>query len=342
MKYRLLSALLFSCILTKTSMVHANEKRPAAVVITAPVKFLATQDRIEAIGTSEAHRSVVLFPAVADRVTKVNFHSAQTVNKGDVLFQLDDRKEQAQAKQAQIHLDNAKRDLLRLKNSIKNGATTQSALDDAQTKVALGEVALIQAQNDIADHKVVAPFSGVVGLTDIEAGDWVTNQTKLTTLDDPSVLYIDFTAPEQALDLLKGTTHVRVSPWYDSGGHLDAKIAHVDSRIDSKSRTIRIKAAINNKQNRFIPGMSFKVALMNFGQQYAAIPEAALMWGPTGPYIWVAEQGKAKRVDVQVIQRQKSHVLVDGNIAQQQMLVVEGVQRLREGQAVNPQLAKVN
>ncbi|WP_234401279.1 efflux RND transporter periplasmic adaptor subunit [Pseudoalteromonas sp. T1lg23B] len=342
MKSRSLLALLVSCIVVTSTMLQANEKRPATAVITAPIEFVATHDRIEAVGTSDAHRSVVLFPAVADRVTKVNFKSAQRVNKGDILFQLDDRKEQAQAKHAQIQLDNAKRDLLRLQNSIKNGATTQSALDDAQTKVALAEVALTQAQNDIADHKVVAAFSGVVGLTDIEAGDWVTNQTKLTTLDDRSILYIDFDAPEQALDLLKDSTHVRVFPWYGNTGPIDAQIAHVDSRIDSQRRTIRIKAAIDNQQDKFIPGMSFKVALMNFGQRYAAIPEAALMWGPTGPYIWIAEQGIAKRVDVQVIQRQKNHVLVDGNIAQQQMLVVEGVQRLREGQAINPQLAKVN
>ncbi|OHU87911.1 MULTISPECIES: efflux RND transporter periplasmic adaptor subunit [Pseudoalteromonas] len=342
MKSRSLLAFIFFYIVVASNTLQANEKRPATAVITAPVEFVATQDTIEAIGTSEAHRSVILFPAVADRVTKVNFQSATIVSKGDILFQLDDRKEQAQAKQAQIQLDNAKRDLLRLQSSIKNGATTQSALDDAQTKVALAEVALTQAQNDIADHKVVAPFSGVVGLTDIEAGDWVTNQTRLTTLDDRSTLYIDFYAPEQAIDLIKESTHVRVSPWYDSQSQLDAEIAHVDSRIDIASRTIRIKAAIDNSRDKFIPGMSFKVALMNIGKRYPAIQEAALMWGPTGPYIWIAEQGIAKRVDVQVIQRQKNHVLVDGDITEQQMLVVEGVQRLREGQSVNPQMAKVN
>ncbi|CAH9058142.1 Multidrug resistance protein MdtA [Pseudoalteromonas sp. CIP111854] len=335
----LILALLLSAIAT---VVHGQDKRPATVVITAPLQFAATQQQITAVGTSEARRSVILFPTVADRVTQVSFRSGDKVTKGDILFQLDDRKEQAQALQTKIQLENAQRALTRLQESIKNGATTQSALDDAKTQVALAEVAFVQAQNDIEDHRVVAPFSGIVGISDIEVGDWVTNQTQLVSLDDRSTLYIDFKAPELALELLKNSTQVQVSPWQENQNQLQATISQIDSRVNANARTIRIRAELNNEQDIYLPGMSFKVVLSNLGQRYAAIPEAALMWGPIGPYIWVEKQGVAKRVNVQVIQRQNNQVLVDGDIQHQQMLVVEGVQRLREGQEVSPQLAKVN
>ncbi|MBD1581365.1 efflux RND transporter periplasmic adaptor subunit [Pseudoalteromonas sp. S16_S37] len=310
------------------------------MVITQPVQFIAAKEQITAVGTTEAWRSIVLYPAVADRVTHIGFKSGERVNKGDVLFQLDDRKEQAQALQAKIQLENAKRALARLQDSIKKGATTQSALDDAQTEVELAQVNLLQATNDIQDHRVVAPFSGVVGITDIEVGDWLTNQTRLVSLDDRSSLYVDFKAPEHALAMLKNSSEINVIPWHDEQGLQQANIADIDSRIDDKTRTIRVRALLKNDEDRFLPGMSFKVILTEFGKRYASIPEAALMWGPTGPYVWLSRQGAAKKVEVQVVQRQENKVLVKGDIQPQATLVVEGVQRLREGQKVTSQLAK--
>ncbi|WP_238937420.1 efflux RND transporter periplasmic adaptor subunit [Pseudoalteromonas sp. S16_S37] len=337
---QLRTLILFFALVGWSAESHSKEERPATMVITQPVQFIAAKEQITAVGTTEAWRSIVLYPAVADRVTHIGFKSGERVNKGDVLFQLDDRKEQAQALQAKIQLENAKRALARLQDSIKKGATTQSALDDAQTEVELAQVNLLQATNDIQDHRVVAPFSGVVGITDIEVGDWLTNQTRLVSLDDRSSLYVDFKAPEHALAMLKNSSEINVIPWHDEQGLQQANIADIDSRIDDKTRTIRVRALLKNDEDRFLPGMSFKVILTEFGKRYASIPEAALMWGPTGPYVWLSRQGAAKKVEVQVVQRQENKVLVKGDIQPQATLVVEGVQRLREGQKVTSQLAK--
>ncbi|NOU49411.1 efflux RND transporter periplasmic adaptor subunit [Pseudoalteromonas sp. JBTF-M23] len=337
---QLLNLILFFILLVWSASLFGKEERPATIVITQPIQFLASKEQVTAVGTADAWRSVVLYPAVADRVTHIGFKSGDRVNKGDLLFQLDDRQEQAKALQAKIQLDNAKRALARLQDSIKKGAATQSALDDAQTLVELAQVAVTQATNDIQDHRVVAPFSGVVGITDIEVGDWVTNQIKLVSLDDRSLLYVDFKAPEHALSMLKNQRKINVVPWHDEYSSLLASIADIDSRIDDKTRTIRVRALLNNENDQFLPGMSFKVILTKLGKRYASIPEAALMWGPNGPYVWLSQQGAAKKVEVQVVQRQENNVLVRGDIQSQEILVVEGVQRLREGQKITSQFAQ--
>ncbi|BBN81851.1 hemolysin D [Pseudoalteromonas sp. A25] len=332
--------ILFFLLAVWSVKLFSQEQRGATIVITQPVQFVATKERIDVVGTSEARRSIILYPAVADRVTYVGFKSGDKVKKGDVLFQLDDRNEQAKAQQAKIHLSNAKRTLARLQDSIKKGATTQSVLDDAKMQVELAQVALAQAKNDVQDHRVVAPFSGIVGISDIEEGDWVTNQTKLVSLDDRAALYIDFKAPEHAISMLKSNSEVRVTPWHDEQESVKVAVAQIDSRIDDRTRSIRVRALLSNENDQFLPGMSFKVALTQLGKRYASIPEAALMWGPTGPYVWLSELGVAKKTKVQVVQRQEGQVLVQGDIRAHETLVVEGVQRLREGQKITEQLAK--
>lgn len=314
------------------AQVVANSR--ATQVITQPVSFEQQTSRIEAVGSAEAVRSVVLYPAVADKVTSVNFTPGQRVEKGQVLLELDSRRQQVAVERATIQLRDAERTVERLKQSRQRGAIAQSDLDDAITQRDLLEVQLAEAKTELEDRIVRAPFSGVVGLTDVEQGDRITLQTAITTVDAREQLLINFNAPEDALPILQGNTSVQLSPWQSQSTVFNAKIAEVDSRIDSASRSIRARALLDNTADQFRPGMSFRVQLQLVGESFAVVPEAALLWGATSAYVWLAEQGKAKRVDVQIKQRLSGRLLVAGAIQPGDQLIVEGVQRLREGQAV--------
>lgn len=336
---RTLALLLITMICSTALQAQVAGSGRAAQVISSPVSFEQQISRVEAVGTAEAVQSVVVYPAVGDKVTAVNFVPGQLVERGDILLQLDARRQQVALDRATIQLADAQRTLTRLQESRKRGAIAQSELDDAITARDLIQVQLAEAKTELEDRTVRAPFSGVVGLTDIEQGDRITQQTAITTIDNRKQLLINFSAPETALTILQGNASVEVEPWQAAGQRVRADIQQVDSRIDSLNRSIRVRALLNNEKDLYRPGMSFRVILQQAGQEYAVIPEAALLWGATSAYVWLVDNGTAKRVDVQIRQRLSGRLLVSGALQPADELIIEGVQTLREGQAVNATLS---
>lgn len=313
--------------------------RQAKLVVTKPILFMNETRKVEAVGSAEAVRSIVLYPAVSDEIKEINFVPGQYIEKGKVLVRLDDRRQQIALKRAALTLEDTQRTVKRLSASYDKGAIPINELDLAKTQRDLAEVALEEARADLEDRHIVAPFDGVVGITDVEVGDRITEQTVITTLDSRSKLFINFKAPEASLPVLLNAPSVTLEPWSDKGKQVKAEIAQVDTRINEADRTLRARAVLDNSSDQFRPGMSFRVNLTIEGDRYAAIPEAALLWGATGAYIWLAEEGKAKKVDVSVHQRLRGTILVSGDVKEGDTLIAEGVQRLRTGQAITTELA---
>ncbi|MDT0605195.1 efflux RND transporter periplasmic adaptor subunit [Thalassotalea castellviae] len=314
--------------------------KSAANVITLPISFENITSRVEAVGTAEAIRSVVLYPAVADKVTEVNFVPGQRVEEREVLLRLDSRRQKVALERVTIQLADAERTVKRLIESRRKEAIAQSALDDAITARDLLKVQLIEVKTELEDRVVRAPFSGVVGLTDVEPGDRIGLQTPITTIDNRERLLINFDAPETALPMLQGKSTVELEPWQARGTRINAQIIEVDSRINLTNRSIRVRALLDNIDDVYRPGMSFRVIMQMFGEAYAVVPEAALMWGATTAYVWIVEDGKAKKIDVQIQQRLTGRLLLSGELKTNDQLIVEGVQSLREGQTVNAVLSK--
>lgn len=310
-----------------------GETRPADV-ISQSLQFEAQKLEIEAVGTAEAFRSVNIFPAAADKVVAVNFVPGQRVEKGMMLLELDARRQRTALERAKIQLNDASRTLTRLKQSKQRGAVTQSVLDDAATAQALAAVLVEEADDDLDDRTVIAPFSGVVGLTDVEVGDRIGINTLVTTIDMREQLFINFRAPESALSLLRSDSQVTVQPWTERNLTLPAVVTQLDSRVAETDRTIRARALLANDEDVYRPGMSFRVNLSFYGQRYAAIPESGLSWGTTGSYIWLVEHSKAKKVAVDIKQRLRGKILVSGEVSEGDELIVEGIQLLRDGEQV--------
>lgn len=303
----------------------------AANVIVEPVKMERTEHSVQAVGNAEAAKSVEIYPAVGDKVTGIFFKPGDHVEAGQRLLALDSRRQEASLQEAKIRLADSLRILTRLKESQAKGAVPQSDVDDAVTAHELAKVVVMQAKTELEDRSVLAPFSGVMGLTDVEVGDRITTQTMIATIDDIEHLFINFNAPENTIAMLKQSPTITVSPW-QSDKKLDANIAQIDSRINPQTRTLRTRVSIKNESEQFMPGMSFRVHIKASGEEFAAVPEAALLWGATGPYVWKSVDNKAIRVDVNIEQRLAGRLLVAGDLTQGEMLVVEGVQRLRPNQ----------
>lgn len=329
----LICSLFIFSLFNGAAMAQATEARPVQVVV-SPVQFERQSSRVEAVGTAEATQSVMLYPAVADRVTAVHFLPGDWVKAGDVLVELDARRQKVAVERARIVLADAERTVERMQESRKQGAVPQSQLDDAMTLRNIARVELSEAQVELEDRFIVAPFDGVMGLTDVEVGDRISLQTAIASIDSRKELYVDFQAPEDALNMLQADSSLTLRPWNNPSQSIPAALAQIDSRIDAQSRTVRVRAIIDNSEDKYRPGMSFRVNLEIMGDRYAVVPEAALLWGETGAYVWVAENEKARRVDVQIKQRFKGYILVAAALSADDLLITEGVQSLREDQPV--------
>lgn len=306
-------------------------------VIIQDLIYQTQESNLEAVGTAQAVKSVTLFPAVSERVVAVEFEPGQHVEKAQVLMRLYSERQSVALERAKIELEDAIRKNLLLEESIKKGAAPKSELDDAITAVALAKVVVKEAKIALDERIIRAPFAGVVGLTDLQVGDRVNLQSVITTIDHRESLFINFTAPEIAVDLLSQQPKVILVPWQNRSVSIEASIAQVDSRINEQDRTIRVRALLDNSQDNYRPGMSFRVNLTVPGQDYIAVPEAALLWSATGAYVWQMQDDKAARVDVKIRERLRGVILVEGEFDTSSPLVVEGVQQLRQGQALKAQ-----
>src|SRR5690554_4349122 len=306
----------------------------AALMVMQPVGFERIQRFVEAVGYAEALQSVAVYPAVGDLVLTVNFKPGDEVKQGDVLVRLDDRRQQVDLQRTRIQLEDAERTVKRLASSRAQGAIPQSELDAAETARDLLKVAVREAEVAYEDRQVRAPFDGIVGITDVERGDRITAQTLITTIDKRDQLYIDFNAPEVAIELLQQGAELSVRPWASRTTEIDAEVVQVDSRVDAVNRTLRVRAKIDNSNDLWRPGMSFRVGLSYQGDSYAVVPEAALMWSADGAYVWKSSDGKAQRINVDIRQRLEGRILVSGDLQLGDQLIVEGVQTLRAGQQV--------
>lgn len=311
----------------------SESSAPLVKVTTQPVQLQGNDRVFEAVGTGRARLSIEVYPGVSDEVTEVRFKAEDKVEKGDVLVQLDDREERLAVRLAEVELKDARSLLDRYERAVQRGGVPQSEVDAARADFDSAEVALEQAQLDLAEHQIKAPFTGHVGLSDIDPGDRVNPDTRITSLDDRGILHVDFEIPEALSGALveeANQTVTATTPAYPDRT-FSGRVTTRESRVDPERRTLRVRADIENPDDLLRPGMSFTTRWEIEGKKYPAVPGISLQWGREGSYVWIVRDGVAKKVAVRVVARTGGQVLLEADLEEGDAVVVEGVQRLRDG-----------
>ena len=306
----------------------------AVLVVTAPVGTDDTGIDVRAIGTVAAAQEVTLYPQDSGIVTEVAFTPGSAVTKGQTLVQLDDSDQQVALEKAKIALDTAQSALDRAGQLAKSNNITTVALTDALTAQKNAAIGLQAAENDLAKRTVTAPFAGIIGLTDIAVGDLISSSKAIATLDDMSKVTVAFDVPERASGLVAVGQPVAASTEALAGQAFKGTISAVDNRVDPVARTLKVEATLPNDANVLKPGMALTVAMSFPGTPHSSVPSLAVQWDRTGSYVWKITDGSAHRVDVQILGRRSGGVIVSGDLAENDPVVVEGLQRLREGSKV--------
>lgn len=193
-------------------------------VVAQPVQMVAEQTEVEAIGTARAATAAELFPEAAGMVKAVRFTAGDYVRRGEPLVLLDDRREQLAVRLASVAVAEASQLLARYRRIEDTGALSASQIEAGETAVQSAQIELEQARVALADRTVRAPFSGHMGIPQIDRGDRVSTTTLIGTIDDRSRLFIDFPAPEASFDRLRPGTVVALVPYSDPSRTIDARV----------------------------------------------------------------------------------------------------------------------
>lgn len=307
----------------------------ATPVVSAKAEKQAFPIIVEALGTAVANESVNLTAQQAEIVKTVLFEDGDIVNAGQLLIELSDREEKARVNELSINIAEAKRQLNRIKGLAKQSAASEQLLDEQRARVDA-----LEAQKDVADAQlseleVRAPFAGRLGIRQVSIGSLVRPGDVISTLDDLSIVKIDFSISESHLaSVANGQLIIAKSIAYP-GQDFKGQITSIDSRIDPVTRAIQVRAQIPNRDLKLRPGMLLQINVEKRVENALVIPESALIPEGESQFVFVIDsESKARKTKVQIGQRKPGWIQILGGIEAGQDVIVEGTLKVRDGAVV--------
>lgn len=305
------------------------------VVRVAVVGYQTLIDEVESVGTALANESVNITPKVSDTVTRIHFTDGQFVREGDILVELTNSAEAARLAEAQTALDDARRQYERMQQLSSDNLVSRSDLDDASSRLETATARLEGVMANMQDRLIRAPFDGVLGFRNISEGSLVTPNTVITTLDDISVIKLDFYVAESYLAQLGSGLTIESSTIAYPGQVFSGKVQVVGSRVDPVTRSVAVRAEIENPDGELRPGMLLTVGMMLNEREVMVVPEQALVPSGGSQYVFVIdEENIARRVEVTLGSRRPGIVEVTQGLLPGQRIITEGVAQVRPNQPV--------
>lgn len=309
--------------------------RQAILVTMTPAQQREFVDEIEAVGTAKAKESIDLTAKSAETIGKINFVDGQKVDAGFVVAELTLREQSADLTAARAELNEATKAHQRIQELSAKGFATRAQLDQtlAARDTAAAKVKALESR--VTDRVIRAPFAGVLGLRRVSVGTLVKPGDVVTTLDDITVIKLDFTVPEAFLGGLKDGMAVRARVAAYPDKMFEGKVVGIDTRIDPVSRAVALRAEVANPDGLLKPGMLMTVALLNNRRVALSVPEQSLVPLEDRQYVYVVKaDNKAERREVKIGARQPGFVEILSGLQAGENIVVEGTLRLRPGATV--------
>ncbi|MDQ2696722.1 MAG: efflux RND transporter periplasmic adaptor subunit, partial [Pseudomonadota bacterium] len=284
-----------------------------------------------------ARDAIDVVATTAGQITRIAFTAGQRVAAGAVLVELDAESEQAAVREAESELQNLRRQVARARTLIARNLLSTAEADDLQAQADAAAARLAAAHNRLAKRTVKAPFAGVVGLRNVSVGDYVDTDTVLTTLDDLSVIELDFEVPERFFTAVGRGQRVTAESAAFAGRRFTGVVRDVDTRINPSTRSFRVRAELPNP-DAVLPDGLFMIVSLIIAQRDDAllVPQEALVSEGGERYVFVVRDGLARRVAVQTGVRVDAGIEITAGLEADAVVVSKGHQKLRDGAPVQP------
>ncbi len=308
-------------------------------VILSEARVVSVADRVEALGTLRANESVTITATVTETLSAIHFDDGQRVAAGDILVEMTSREQHARLEEAQARLAEAEQQYDRVKSLEAAGSASASLLDERRRDLRATRATLAAIESQLADRLIKAPFAGVVGLRNISLGALVTPGDVITTLDDDSLMKLDFPVPSLFLPSLVPGLSIEAQAPALGDRTFEGEVASVSSRVDPVTRSVQVRALIENPERQLRPGLLMRVELLRDPRAAVMVPETAILQRGTEHAVMVVDedaegQALAQRRPVQVGLRRPGEVEIVAGLAPGERVITHGAEKARADQPV--------
>ncbi|WP_236247780.1 efflux RND transporter periplasmic adaptor subunit [Pseudomonas mosselii] len=329
-----------------------SQPRPPVSVAAAQAEQRQWQERLPAVGSLKAYQGVELSLEVAGTVKSLHFESGQQVKAGQLLLQLDSDQETALLGTAQADLGLAKVDFGRGSQLVGDSAISRGEFDRLTAQYRRNQAVVEQLKASLAKKSISAPFSGTIGIRQVDVGAYLASGTVIATLQDLSSLYVDFNVPEQALPHLSLGQRVlaQVAAYPDQT--FSASLSAINPKVEESTRNLLVRATLANPEGKLLPGMfaSLQVLLPD-PQPLVVVPENAITYTLYGNSVYRVSEKKgedgqpqrdangqpkliAEQLTVQTGERREGWVVVLKGLQAGDQVVTAGQLKLSPGAAI--------
>ena len=299
----------------------------------AVVTLRPFSDQINVLGVARGKRSVNVTSSTSELITAVLFSDGQRVAAGTPLVQLQAREEDASIIQARAQVAQAQREYDRFRELAERGVAPRVSAEDAETALETSRASLAAAEARRGDRVIRAPFAGTLGLSTVTPGTLISPGAVIATLDDTSVIRVDFPVPERYLGVLRqGLPIVATADAYGAE-QFSGRIALIDTRINETTRAVTARAEFPNPGGRIRPGMLMRVGIQQGQRQTPSVPEAAIQYEGDGAFVYriaAGERGStAQRVTVETGAVENGFVEIVSGLSANERVVGSGLNRIQ-------------
>jgi membrane fusion protein, multidrug efflux system len=272
----------------KTIQGFAAQGTPKFTVSTTKASYQDWQPKLTAVGSVRAERGTDLSAEVAGIVEVIQFKSGDDVKAGQLLLQLRSADEVAHLESLKANAALAETTYRRDQAQFAAQAISQAALDSDAANLRSTK-AQVAEQQALVDKKFVrAPFAGHLGVRAVDLGQYLSPGTKIVTLQQLDLIYVDFFLPQQQLSQVSVGQNVQASSDAYPNRHFAGGIAAIDPLVDVNTRNVQVRAALPNPEHKLLPGMSASVDIeIGEAQRYITLPQTAVSYNPYGATIFI-------------------------------------------------------
>lgn len=317
---------------------------PPEAVTTIVARHEEWPATLSVIGTIAAVQGVTISADLPGTVDRIHFESGQAVRAGQVLATLDAKQEQAQLAAIEAQHELARLTFERVQGLLNERVISRAEFDRATAEFRQSEARMAEIRAVIARKTIRAPFTGILGIRQVNLGQYLAGGDPLVSLQSLDPIYVNFGIPQQSGGRIPVGRPVRVTADDAAGAEWRGRVTAIDSVVDEATRNVQVQATLANPGGRLRPGM-FVQAEVEVGQSQTVIglPASAISYAPYGDSVFVVseledESGRAYRgVRQQFVKpgpARGDQIAVLSGIDPGDEIVTSGVFKLRNGVAV--------
>lgn len=312
---------------------------PPESVSSGVAEEMVWENAVSAVGTLRASRGVTLSAEVSGTISKIHFESGQSVREGDLLFELDTSAERAQLESARASAELAEVNLNRTRELRASRSIAQSELDTAEARAKEAKAALSQIQAQLEKKVIRAPFSGRLGIREVDLGEFINPGASVVSLQSIDPIYVDFSLPQQQLSKVEVSYPVRLTLDTYPDKEFEGTVEAIDPELNLANRMFRIRSILANKEGLLVPGMFASVDIVQpESSTVVAVPGTAVYYQAFGNTVFVikdSDEGKVvEQRFVKVGRTKGDFVSILEGVSAGEVIVAAGAFKLFNGRSV--------